>query len=369
MPRYVRDDLVYDFLYRFVETPKPHCNDRILTAADVVGCEATATDVSSIYTIAPADVVTAWEDWSDEDYTMDDSLWWSVGSMVYSVDGALPMQGPAGATTSRGTAQPASTSQSTTPKQTPTTTLATTAAGPLPTDFIDCTHHNQDPGEGVTKAYCVCSGSTFAEQLADNVTPRQSCAYTTMPSVTMQLNTGLATSTYKDTCQVCTLDNSNEQHCTSLSDCTPKTTSQAPPKPTDRCITAHVMQTNCATDWVNDLMGVEVWDNGVHVCHGTTSHTLAGLNTVWPGECNPGFIANVTGNGQVLRYQASDGYYVQLEASNMHSIISTCGTVGKAEIKGKEWEFVFDNGHCANCDVAKLCDYTFYCPHFKGECH
>jgi hypothetical protein len=52
----------------------------------------------------------------------------------------------------------------------------------LPTDFIDCQHHNQNPGQGIDSAYCVCSGSTFSDSTATWVTPHNSCAYTAKPS-------------------------------------------------------------------------------------------------------------------------------------------------------------------------------------------
>ncbi|RBR20331.1 uncharacterized protein FIESC28_05295 [Fusarium coffeatum] len=86
---------------------------------------------------------------------------------------------------------------------------------PAHTDFIECTHRNQDPGQGINQAYCVCSGSTFAESVATIVTPYNSCGYTTMPTKTIDPSNSLPVSTNTAECKVCT----------SLTNCVPEPTS------------------------------------------------------------------------------------------------------------------------------------------------
>ena len=109
----------------------------------------------------------------------------------------------------------------------------TTIVGPPNTKFVDCTHRNQNPGSGVTKAYCVCSGSTFAEEVATFVTPANSCAYTLMPSRTIDPIGDMLVTTNTAECSVCTVVGHNNNLCTSLSNCTPApTTSTATATPT-----------------------------------------------------------------------------------------------------------------------------------------
>jgi hypothetical protein len=106
-----------------------------------------------------------------------------------------------------------------------TSTKCTSFGQPPPnTDYISCSHRNQNPGQGIYTAYCVCDGSTFAESLGTAVTPYNSCAYTEKPTSTAAIKTGLAATTNTDTCQVCTRVSPNQQDCTTLSDCTPKPT-------------------------------------------------------------------------------------------------------------------------------------------------
>ncbi|GAB7332397.1 hypothetical protein MBLNU13_g04211t3 [Cladosporium sp. NU13] len=66
------------------------------------------------------------------------------------------------------------------------------------TEFISCSHRNQNPGEGINTAYCVCDGSTFAESMNTAVTPHNSCAYTEKPTSTAAIHTGFAATTDKD---------------------------------------------------------------------------------------------------------------------------------------------------------------------------
>lgn len=65
-----------------------------------------------------------------------------------------------------------------------TTPLTSTNSGTtLPpstsTSYISCETQNQQPGQGITQAHCICDGSTFPQITATN--PPNSCAYTTRP--------------------------------------------------------------------------------------------------------------------------------------------------------------------------------------------
>jgi hypothetical protein len=113
--------------------------------------------------------------------------------------------------------------------------MITSPPTPAATNFISCSHRNQNPGEGINTAYCVCDGSTFAEKLNTAVTPHNSCAFTQKPTSTAAIQTGFAATTDKDKCTVCTRVGPNQQDCTSMSNCTPKPTSAPQPKP--GCIT------------------------------------------------------------------------------------------------------------------------------------
>lgn len=110
----------------------------------------------------------------------------------------------------------------------PTTVLQWEPPGP--TDFINCSHQDEDPGQGITKAYCVCDGSTFAESVATNVTPYNSCGYTTKPTKTSDGNT-LPATTNTFECKVCSVVGHNNNVCTSLPNCVPQTTQD--PEPTN----------------------------------------------------------------------------------------------------------------------------------------
>ncbi|KAI0122362.1 class 5 chitinase 1 [Daldinia grandis] len=72
---------------------------------------------------------------------------------------------------------------------------------PTPTKFIDCGFHGQDPDQGVTAQYCVCSGSTFPASTSTGF-PGESCAYTKLPTKTTSISTLKETVT--SGCEVCT---------------------------------------------------------------------------------------------------------------------------------------------------------------------
>lgn len=60
---------------------------------------------------------------------------------------------------------------------TPTPTITQPPASS--TSYISCRTQNQQPGQGITEAHCICDGSTFPQSTATD--PPNSCAYTTLP--------------------------------------------------------------------------------------------------------------------------------------------------------------------------------------------
>lgn len=232
------------------------------------------------------------------------------------------------------------------------------------TSFIDCSHQNQSPGLGLLSGYCVCDGSTFSESVATQVTPWNSCGYTTKPSRTVSVSTQMYISTRTDECEVCTLIGHN-QACTSLDDCVPKPTE--PPLPQPRCVTAHVYLNNCI--FGGDTMTIRVWEQGVETCAEDKNLQGASDVTEWDFDCGNGASAHVTGNGRTLSYRAGDGWEAEIPQTDGHDNTYTCGNFGlNGEIKGSNYEYVFANDYCGGCQTAELCDYRSYCPDFEGTC-
>lgn len=93
--------------------------------------------------------------------------------------------------------------------------------------FVTCTFQNEDPDQGIDTTYCVCSGSTFPAKPDTLVTPPNSCAYTTLPTSTIQITTNEIVTTLTAECEVCTLYGDTGYQCSSLEGCalpTPTTT-------------------------------------------------------------------------------------------------------------------------------------------------
>lgn len=239
----------------------------------------------------------------------------------------------------------------------------TTSAAPN-TNFISCSHRNQNPGQGIYTAYCVCDQSTFAESLNTAVTPYNSCAYTQKPTSTAAIQTGFAATTDIDKCQACTRVGPNQQDCTTLSNCTPKPTTP-PSSPSTRCITAHVYEANCIVP--GDGMQVTLWDNGVEVCDVSLSLGIFKQNgeDEFNFDCGSGRTVIMGRNGRDLTYNAPDGS-ISLTAydwqQDLHAQICNLGN-------GFEFENVFDNGQCSNCPVQELCGWVEKCYKFDGKCN
>jgi hypothetical protein len=248
-------------------------------------------------------------------------------------------------------------------KPTPTTTAAPN------TNFISCSHRNQNPGQGIYTAYCVCDQSTFVESLNTLVTPYNSCAYTQKPTSTAAIQTGFAPTTNIDKCQVCTRVGPNQQDCTTLSNCTPKSTT--PPKPTTppsspstRCITAHSQFAGC---WATgDGMSVQLWDDGVEVCD--VQKNTPGANGEWviDFDCGNGRSLTMEDSGRVMTYRAPDGSITLNASDSDKDLKAACVN----SYKGWEYESVFDNGECTGkCPVLERCNFAEQCYHFDGKCY
>lgn len=96
------------------------------------------------------------------------------------------------------------------------------------TSFISCSTQQPDPGANINPGWCVCSGSTFTQQVTNS--PPNSCAYTSLPKTTYDPSISSRVETKSDVCQVCTYLNAQVgAECSSISDCTPKMTISAPP--------------------------------------------------------------------------------------------------------------------------------------------
>lgn len=100
---------------------------------------------------------------------------------------------------------------------------APTAPSPSITALVDCNFFGQDPDNGVTAQYCVCSGSTFPVS-TNTADLGNSCAYTSLPSETTSISTIQEVSTFN--CQVCTYAGENAE-CSMIQGCTPTTVTSA----------------------------------------------------------------------------------------------------------------------------------------------
>jgi hypothetical protein len=190
----------------------------------------------------------------------------------------------------------------TTQQTTPAPTQQTTTAAPPPsTEFITCSHHNQDPGQGITKAFCVCSGSTFPEVLATQVTPYNSCGYTVMPTITLGGNT-LPASTNTADCSVCTVVGGNNNVCTSLANCTPQpTTTVVAPPATTPCVEI-ILDRN---DFLETVWWGEILVDKVRVCYASTN----GISNTGTIPCTGGYTLRYSQNNQNARDSVVELWY------------------------------------------------------------
>lgn len=244
---------------------------------------------------------------------------------------------------------------------------STGPSAPQNTNFIDCTHHNQDPGLGILTAYCVCSGSTFDEYTATYVTPYNSCGYTTMPTSTGGGDISLPVSTNTAECKVCTIIGHNNNDCTSLDNCTPTTTvPPPPPSATDRCITGHTYMYNDI--FVGDGMGVKVWEDGTLICDVHENKALASDETKYNWDCNNGAKVYVTDNGAYLEYTGGDGTSAVIPQTDGQRGVDDCYINPRTDspLHCAWYEYAFHNGNCGKCPTAGLCGSTDC--HFNGAC-
>ncbi|KAK6438348.1 hypothetical protein LTR95_005451 [Oleoguttula sp. CCFEE 5521] len=244
-----------------------------------------------------------------------------------------------------------------------TTRGSSTTTGAANTNYISCSHRNQDPGDNILTAYCVCDSSTFAESVVEAGTTANSCAYTTKPTSTLGQQTGSPQTTNTDTCQVCSVVGSNNNECTSLASCTPKPTTP-PSSPSTRCITAHVEMDNCAIG--GDIMVVQLWDNGVETCDKGKYIDGASDETVYSFDCGNGNSVSLTDNGASMTYTASGGS-ITLTPFKRDKYSAQCGGTDERPVTGLNYEYAYENGQCSKCHIADLCDFRGTCK-FDGSC-
>ena len=117
---------------------------------------------------------------------------------------------------------------------------------------LSCVLHNQDPGHGITKAYCLCDKSITLSPLSGKKTYSESCAYTTMPGTSAIEVVPTQTQVWTTNCQACTIIGgvANEETCTSIAGCKPTS-------PTSTSTAASVPVPTIAA-WVGNLSTIEI---------------------------------------------------------------------------------------------------------------
>ncbi|KAF2201339.1 hypothetical protein GQ43DRAFT_480789 [Delitschia confertaspora ATCC 74209] len=112
----------------------------------------------------------------------------------------------------------------TTPSKT-TTPPKTTPKPAMPS----CSLQQQDPDQGINKRGCVCGTTTLPLLTVKDATrDEQSCSYTALPSTKVANPITIATHTWTQNCQACTLVGgiADAEHCTSVPNCTPTATAK-----------------------------------------------------------------------------------------------------------------------------------------------
>lgn len=222
-------------------------------------------------------------------------------------------------------------------------------------------HHGASPQQGLD--WCNCDG--YPHTLPTLTTENNICGYTSFPDpwpYTATDASGNVLGCESSTVEASTTECAGDHY----------TISAAPqPTATVRCVTAHTMMDNCLLS--GDVMGVEVWENGVQVCQVGKNIFLASDETEYDMDCGNGASVMVTDNGGRLVYQSSDGWQSEIAMTDGHHYTEVCGFLERAsgsitDIKGWQFEYIFDNGECGSCHTASLCDYNSPCPDFDGSC-
>lgn len=164
-------------------------------------------------------------------------------------------------------------------------TITSTSAMPAPT----CVLHDEDPDQGINKAFCVCDSSVTLTPLSVPPTGHQSdsCAYASMPS-TAAISISTEATVYTSNCQVCTQIQLNAPTCTStVQGCTP--TTSATPTPTFVLHlsnnTVHVGDAvlgNGGQDFRQEMMSKlkSLCPEGASQCDTQTTAEIDGISTV-----------------------------------------------------------------------------------------
>ncbi|KAI1176422.1 hypothetical protein F4777DRAFT_597741 [Nemania sp. FL0916] len=147
--------------------------------------------------------------------------------------------------TSTTTTTPESTPVKTSSTDTITSFVTSTATTPqiTPAPSVSCSLQDQDPDQGITERYCICSGSITAPVLGETLAPTELCAYTALPTSTESVS--IPTLTWTSNCKACTLVGgiADDPTCTGVSGCTPT----RPPTPS-------------ITAWINNLETIDIGD-------------------------------------------------------------------------------------------------------------
>lgn len=222
--------------------------------------------------------------------------------------------------------------------------------------------HGASPQQG--KEWCNCEG--YPHTLPTLTTENNQCGYTSFPDPWPYTATdadgnilGCETSTVEASTTECAGDH--------------YTISAAPtPTATPRCVTAHTTMDNCML--YGDIMSIQLWENGVQICKTGKNIDMASSETEYDMDCgDDGASVMVTDNGARLVYKSSDGWQSEIAKVDGQHYTEVCGYLERAsgvtvDIKGFQYEYVFDNGECGNCNTAGLCDYNSPCPNFDGSC-
>lgn len=112
--------------------------------------------------------------------------------------------------------------------QSPPLTAAPTTVNPQPGTIttaptLSCELHNQDPDQGILKAYCLCNKSLTLSPLPATKAQSDSCAYSTMPGTSASEVVTTQIQTWTTNCQACSLTGgiADQETCTSIAGCKP----------------------------------------------------------------------------------------------------------------------------------------------------
>jgi hypothetical protein len=117
----------------------------------------------------------------------------------------------------------------------------------------------------------------------------------------------------------------------------------------------------------NDIVNVQIWDNGLQVCNKGLGKMLASAETVFNFDCGNGYRAVVTNNVKKLEITAADGWKPSLFRDDYHFQVTTCYMTDNRIIRGSKIEGTWGGGDCAMCYRPYMCG-DYICPKDKAIC-